>query len=277
VREFAEHCDQQGWTPCFYSVTEAGMESAAALHWSAVQVADDTVLDLSDLAFTGKKWQDIRTALNKAGKAGITAQWYTFPTAPIALQEQIRALSEEWVADKGLPEMGFTLGGLDELDDPAVRCLVAVDKEGRLHGITSWLPSYRDGKPVGWTLDFMRRSSDGFRGLMEFLIATAALGFKDEGPEFLSLSGAPLARVDRGAQPEGLQRVLDVAGRALEPVYGFRSLLAFKAKFQPQYQPLYMTYPDPAALPAIANAIGRAYLPHTTPGQLLRLSRRLVG
>jgi lysylphosphatidylglycerol synthetase-like protein (DUF2156 family) len=275
--EFAEFCDRQGWTPCFYSVTGEGRESAAALGWSAVQVAEDTVLSLPNLAFAGKKFQGIRTSLNKAGKEGITAQWWSFPLAPLAIQEQVRELSEEWVADKGLPEMGFTLGGLEELDDPDVRCLIALDAEGRLHGITSWLPCYRDERPVGWTLDFMRRRSDGFHGAMEFLIASAALGFKEEGAEFLSLSGAPLARVDRGAQPERLQRVLDVAGRALEPVYGFRSLLAFKAKFQPEYQPLYMAYPDPAALPAIANAIGRAYLPHTTPAQMLRLSRRLIG
>lgn len=40
-------------------------------------------------------------------------------------------------------------------------------------------------------------------------------------------------------------------GRTLEPVYGFRSLLAFKAKFQPRYQPLSMVYPEVAALPRI--------------------------
>ena len=173
--------------------------------------------------------------------------------------------------------MGFTLGGLDELDDPHVRCLVAVDAEGRLHGVTSWLPCYRDGEPVGWTLDFMRRGSEGFRGVMEFLIATAAMQFKLEGAEFMSLSGAPLARAERDLHPDGLQRLLDGVGRVLEPVYGFRSLLAFKAKFQPQYKPLYIAYPDPVALPAITNAIGRAYLPRTTVGQLLRLSRRLLG
>ncbi|MHA6765182.1 bifunctional lysylphosphatidylglycerol flippase/synthetase MprF [Streptacidiphilus sp. PAMC 29251] len=277
VAEFSAFCDRQGWSPCFYSITADAKEATDALGWSAVQVAEDTMLSLPELAFTGKKWQDVRTALNKAGKAGITAQWFTFPTAPLYVQEQIRALSEEWVADKGLPEMGFTLGGLDELDDPRVRCLVALDGEGRLHGVTSWLPSYRDGEPIGWTLDFMRRSAEGFRGVMEFLIASAALGFKDEGAEFLSLSGAPLARIERGEQAVPLQRVLDVAGRVLEPVYGFRSLLAFKAKFQPAYHPLYMAYPDPAALGSIGSAIGRAYLPHTSPAQMLRFSRGLSG
>lgn len=276
VEEFTSYCDSQGWSPCFYSVTEETRTATDKLGWSAVQVAEDTVLDLPELKFSGKKWQDVRTALNKAGKVGITAQWFTYPTAPLSVQQHIRELSEEWVADKGLPEMGFTLGGLNELQDPRVRCLVALDEDGRLHGVTSWLPVYQDDEPIGWTLDFMRRAADGFRGVMEFLIASAALGFQEEGARFLSLSGAPLARIDRGTQPAPMQRVLDVAGKALEPVYGFRSLLAFKAKFQPQYFPLYMCYPDPAALPAIGNAIGRAYLPHTNAAQMVRLSRKLM-
>ncbi|SEM09547.1 bifunctional lysylphosphatidylglycerol flippase/synthetase MprF [Streptacidiphilus jiangxiensis] len=276
VDGFSGYCDAQGWSPCFYSVTDEVRQRSDAMGWSAVQVAEDTLLRLPDLAFTGKKWQDVRTALNKAGKAGISGHWYTWPTAPLAVQEQVRALSEEWVADKGLPEMGFTLGGLDELDDPRVRIVVATDEEGTLHGITSWLPCYREGRPVGWTLDFMRRSGEGFRGVMEFLIATAAQQFKEEGAEFLSLSGAPLARIDRGEQAVPLQRVLDIAGKALEPVYGFRSLLNFKAKFQPEYHPLYMAYPDPAQLPAIGTAIGKAYLPHTTPAQMVRLSRQFT-
>jgi lysylphosphatidylglycerol synthetase-like protein (DUF2156 family) len=172
--------------------------------------------------------------------------------------------------------MGFTLGGLDELADDAVRCLVAVDADRTVHGVTSWMPVHRDGAVVGWTLDFMRRrSSGGLRGTVEFLIASAARDLRDEGYAFLSLSGAPLAHLDRGQAPRGLQRLLDVAGQALEPVYGFRSLLAFKAKFQPEYRPLYLVYPDPVALPAIGLAIGRAYLPDLTARQSARLVGRI--
>ena len=84
------------------------------------------------------------------------------------------------------------------------------------------------------------------------------------------MSGAPLARL-APEQADGLQRVLEVAGQALEPVYGFRSLLAFKAKFQPTYAPLFLAYPDPVALPAI----GRAYLPGLTARQSARLVTRM--
>ncbi len=275
VAGFARYCDARGWTPCFYSVTPDIREAAGELGWRSLQVAEDTVVALPGLAFTGKKWQDVRTSLNKAAKQGITAEWWTYRDAPAAIRDQIRSISEEWVSDKGLPEMGFTLGGLEELEDPAVRVLVAVDAQRRVHGLTSWMPVYEDGRPVGWTLDFMRRGSDGFRGVMEFLIASAALGFKEEGARYLSLSGAPLARSDRGEPPTSLQRMLDWMGKVLEPVYGFRSLLAFKAKFQPEYRPMYMAYPDPAALPSITRAIGKAYLPHLTAAQGVRLMRRL--
>ncbi|MDH6114505.1 phosphatidylglycerol lysyltransferase [Kitasatospora sp. MAP12-15] len=275
VAGFAAYCDARGWTPCFYSVTAQTRGRAVALGWRSLQVAEDTVVALPELAFTGKKWQDIRTSLNKAKKEGITAQWWTWGKAPLVIQDQVRSISEEWVSDKGLPEMGFTLGGLEELDDPAVRMLVAVDEDRTVHGLTSWMPVYREGEPVGWTLDFMRRSDGAFRGVMEFLIASAALGFKEEGALFLSLSGAPLARADQGEVGTALQRMLDWMGRTLEPVYGFRSLLAFKSKFQPEYRPMYMVYPDPAALASITRAIGKAYLPHLTPSQGMRLMRKL--
>jgi lysylphosphatidylglycerol synthetase-like protein (DUF2156 family) len=174
--------------------------------------------------------------------------------------------------------MGFTLGGLDELNDPDIRCLIAVGADGTVHGITSWMPVYAGGRPVGWTLDFMRRNTEPgtLRGVMEFLIATAATAFREEGAHFVSLSGAPLARLDRGERPTVLQRLLDKIANTMEPVYGFRSLLHFKAKFQPLYQPLYLAYPDPAALGSIAAAIGRAYLPHLTSRQALHLLTKLL-
>ena len=275
VAEFARFCTERSWTPAFYSVTDDTRKACESLGWSSVQVAEETLLPLPELAFTGKKWQDVRTALNRAAKAGITAEWSQYAEAPLAIVDQVRAISEEWVADKGLPEMGFTLGGLDELADPEVRCLLAVDADRTVHGVTSWLPVHCDGAVVGWTLDFMRRRETGFRGVTEFLIASAVQRFQAEDAQFLSLSGAPLARVDRGEQPAVLQRLLDVIGHALEPVYGFRSLLAFKAKFQPEYRPLHLSYPDPATLPAIGLAIARAYLPDLTARQSARLLYRL--
>ena len=286
IDEFNHHATEKGWTPCFYSVPRSTKDATENLGWGSVQVAQETILDLATLSFAGKKFQDIRTALNKAAKEGIYAQWVSYPEAPLAIADQIHAISEEWVADKKMPEMGFTLGGIEEIDDPEVRCLLAIDAQHTIHAIASWLPVYRDGTIVGWTLDFMRRRSTGFRASVEFLIASAALSCKDDGYEFISLSGAPLARIEtQGAgeaapeseQPRaGVDRLLDQLGAILEPLYGFKSLLTFKSKFQPRYEPLFMVYPDTAALPSIANAVGRAYLPTASVRQSLSLARKII-
>jgi len=272
VDGFVAFCHDHAWTPCLYSTTEATKRVTDRLGWPSLQVAEETVLQLGSLAFSGKKFQDIRSSISRARKAGISAEWIVFPDAPLAIRDQIEAISEEWVSDKALPEMGFTLGGIDELDDKHVRCLIAVDADRTVHGVTSWLPSYRDGRQVGWTLDFMRRRSEGeVKGIMEFLIGTAALEVQSEGGEFLSMSGAPLAQANPDAELTGVQKLLEYIGRTMEPVYGFRSLLKFKAKFQPQYEPMYMCYPESAALPRIGLGISHAYLPQLTLAQTVRM------
>ncbi len=275
IEQFVGFCNAENWTPCLYSTTEAVKRITDGIGWPSLQVAEETVLPLGALVFAGKKFQDIRTSISRAGKNGITAEWLSYPDAPLAIRDQIQAISEEWVADRALPEMGFTLGGLDELDDPVVRCLIAIDGDRTVHGITSWMPCHRDGRPVGWTLDFMRRRSEGFKGVMEFLIGTAALDLQKEGAEFLSLSGAPLAHAEPGDEPSGVQKLLEVIGRTMEPVYGFRSLLRFKAKFQPVYRPMYLCYPESAVLPRIGYGISHAYLPTMTFGQAVRMMGQL--
>ncbi|MCU1669346.1 MAG: rhomboid family intrarane serine protease [Blastococcus sp.] len=276
VRGFTSWCEEQGWTPCWFSVTDEVVHALAGTGAQQLQVAAETWLPLGDLSFSGRRWQDVRTALNRATREGLEYRWISWSQAPLALREKVARLSEEWLADKGLPEMGFTLGGLDELTDPAVRCLLAVDRDGRVSGLTSWLPAHRDGATVGWTLDVMRRARTASPGVMEFLIATAALTFQDEGAEWVSLSGAPLALPPESAGRGMLTRLLELAGRTMEPVYGFRSLLAFKAKFQPRYRPLWLVCPGRGDLPRIARAVSVAYLPEVSAGQALRLVRMLM-
>ena len=180
-----------------------------------------------------------------------------------SMVQQARGISDQWVSDKGMPEMGFTLGGIDEALDPEVRVGLAVGEDGVLQGVTSWLPVYGAGGQVrGWTLDVMRRRPDGFRPVMEFMIASACLAFKEQGALTVSLSGAPLARSDEDDDELGaVEELLNRLGELLEPVYGFRSLHQFKTKFKPRYVPMYLCYPDEAALPRIGLALTQAFLP----------------
>ena len=260
---FIDHVQGRGLLPCLFSVTGEVCEWVRLDGWRTVEVAVEAVIDLPDLQFKGKAWQDVRSALNRASKEGVTFELGALHDMPASRIAQVRTISEQWVGDKGLPEMGFTLGGVDEALDPAVRVGLAVDGHGTVHGVTSWLPIYGPGATIrGWTLDVMRRLPDGFRPVMEFLIASSCVAFREEGALLVSLSGAPLAG-DPSTNPDAsaVDALLGWLGEQLEPLYGFRSLDRFKSKFFPRHDPLYLAYPDEAALPRIGLALTRAYLP----------------
>jgi len=89
VREFADYATANGWTTCFYSVTDAVRAPTAALGWGALQVAEETVLPLAELAFTGRKFQDVRTALNNAHKRASPPNGS--PTPPLRVRSPTRS------------------------------------------------------------------------------------------------------------------------------------------------------------------------------------------
>ena len=216
-----------------------------------MQVAEDNLIDLPQLEFKGRKWQHIQTALNEPPKEGIEFRMVMLTDEPWALVRQVERLSQEWLGAKKLPEMGLTLGGVTEALDPEVKVGLAIDAAGVVQGVTSWLPVYGcQGVVAGWTLDLMRRADGGIRSSMEFLIASSCLYFKGQGAQFVSLSGAPLARTYAGpGNATPVERLLETLGATLEPAYGFHSLHAFKSKFQPRLSPMYMAFRDEADLP----------------------------
>lgn len=291
LQEFSDFAVEQDLIPAFYSVHPPVAEITDSWGWPRMQVAEETVLHLPDLAFRGKAFQDIRTALNHGTKEGIRPVWTYWEDCPDKYRNQIENISAAWVGDKSLPEMGFTLGGIAELDDPDVRILMAINSDDEIQGVTSWMPIWDDGEITGWTLDFMRRKDDGFKPVMEYLIAQAALWAQGEHYEVLSLSGAPLAKAksatnanaeDGGDDPalEGssaafLDAILQILGKALEPVYGFSSLLRFKAKFKPDYQPVFLTVPDITSLPTVGLAIAHAYVPNMTAKDMLHMAQSM--
>jgi lysylphosphatidylglycerol synthetase-like protein (DUF2156 family) len=276
MTDFARHCDDHGWTPAFYSIDAGDWDAHfAAIGWDRLVIAEEAVIDAQGWSPKGRRFQDIRTAVNRARRDGLGVEWTSWNALSRETAAQLADISEEWVAGKELPEMGFTLGGLDELRDRDVALMIARASDGTVQAATSWMPGYRDGRVDGWTLDFMRRRTDGPNGVMEYLIAATAERARDDGLSFVSLSAAPLARSAGSDAGQGtLDRVLRLLASSLEAMYAFGSLLAFKRKFQPELRPLLLAYPDPAALPAIGLALARAYLPGFTVRDAVALLRR---
>ena len=275
VTAFIHTVEQAGLVPCFFSADEA-TRAAVPATWRSIVVADDTIVDLPGLEFTGKRWNSVRTSLNKAGREEMTFRMTHLKAESWGVQQQLRAISEAWVGDKDLPEMRFTLGTLDEAVDPEVRLALALAPNGDVDGFLSWLPVYGPGGVVrGWTLDLMRRREGGFGPVMEFLIGSSAKHFSDEGAQIMSLSGAPLAH-DYPPDAGMIAALSDRLADALEPVYGFGSLHRFKQKFHPRYETMYLLFRDESDLTRIGGALTRAFLPDATLRQFAGAGLELV-
>jgi phosphatidylglycerol lysyltransferase len=269
VSAFAAFCERNGWVPAFTSVHEPVRQILAAEGWTSLPVGVESVLDVTAFDLRGKKRQDLRTASNRADREGLRDEWTTFDALDAAQRAEVETICTRWATDRRLPEMGFTLGGFHELDDPDVRLMLAVAADGHVTAVTSWLPVYERGALAGYTLDVMRRGEDGMPGVMEFLIARTALRARDAGLRMISLSGTPLA-AHAGAGSLVTRGSLLVA-RLLEPVYGFRSLQRFKEKFGARHETLWIVVPTPLHVPRVARALAGAYVPGLRPKHLWAL------
>ena len=275
AREFIAAAENAALTPCFFSASQP-THDAMPSGWRSLIVADDTIVDLPGLEFTGKAWQPVRGSFNRGERDGMTFRMTRLIDEPWGVVQQLRAISEMWVGDKGLPEMRFTLGTLVEAKDPEVRLALAISPQGDVDGFLSWLPVYGPGGVHrGWTLDLMRRREGGFGPVMEYLIGSSAKLFSEEGAQILSLSGAPLTHE---TEPEDgvIAQLMSRLADSLEPVYGFKSLHSFKRKFNPRYEPIYLLYRDEGDLARIAAALTRAFLPDATLRQFASAGVELV-
>ena len=270
VTAFERFCREHGWEHGFYAATADRLPMYERLGYQVVKIGEEALVPLPGLELKGKGWQDVRTAINRAARDGITFCLYEGGTAPAPVRDQLFAITAEWLREKDLPEMGFTLGRTEDVDDPNVYVAVAVDETGRVQGFVDWLPMYA---AHGWVIDLMRRRADAFSGVMEFLIGSSLLAFKERGYQVASLAAAPLADQDRGPGATPLQKALGFVYERFDAFYHFQSLFNFKRKFQPSWEGVYLVYRAHTELPQIALAILRAHMPDLGP----RLIGSLIG
>ena len=113
------------------------------------------------------------------------------------------------------------------------------------------MPVY--GRPVV-SLGFMRRDRDTPNGLNDFLVVEAARLLGERGIEEFSLNFAAFGRWLR--EPANARRAR-CSGRLLrvgDRWFQIERLHRFNAKFGPRWQPRYLLFAHPLALPQVALA-----------------------
>jgi phosphatidylglycerol lysyltransferase len=256
VHDFREHCTRHGWWPCFYAVPGADLAAYAAAGLKALRIGDEGILDPRAVT-TGNG--PIAAAPPARAAAPLSApaaepdalrvwRYDRAAGADPVLDEQIVEVSDEWLADRGIGELHFTLGSLDleELDAVTV---FACGRRDRVEAFCTWRP-YADG--TGTALDLLRRRPDAREGARERLLGWSL--------EALSTSGArevSLGLVPAGPPPAGARNDSGPFGLAerLGTLYRYDDLFDLKDAFAPRWESRHLVYPGDADLPRIAVAV----------------------
>ncbi|PZT95443.1 MAG: GNAT family N-acetyltransferase [Brevundimonas sp.] len=239
---FAEMADSYGGAAVFYSVGEEVLGDLATMGLAVRKVGETAVIDTAAFSLEGRSKQNLRTAVNRAEREGAAFEVLP-PGSATAVADELKAVSDAWLAMHEGTEKAFSLGRFDVayLD---LTPLAVVREGGRIVAFANLLTA-----PDEAAVDLMRHHPDAPNGVMDYLFVRCAQWAKDQGLASFDLGMAPLAGLeDRRIAPVFARvgaLVFDEGGA----LYGFQGLRSYKAKFAPDWRPRFIAAPVSTPLP----------------------------
>jgi phosphatidylglycerol lysyltransferase len=254
IISFCEFCRRNDWRPAFYEVYREHLQSHREANLKTLRIAHEAIVDVQHFTLEGSENKSVRHSVNSAKRRGLVAKLHEPPLSN-ELLAQLRAVSDEWLAEMHGSEKGFSLGWFDEerlSHDPV---MAIHDADGQIVAFANIVSCYNAPEV---TLDLMRRVADSPNGAMELLFASLFEWAKEQGYEGFNIGPSPFALVGEHAEDPATEKAIHFIYEHMDHYYNFKGLHAFKEKFRPCWRPLFMTYEGTAGLPLVAAAIVRA-------------------
>ena len=237
-------CDARAGRLCFYQASERMLPLFVELGLHAIKYGEEALVPLDRFTVAGPRGKSLRHAVRRTEAAGAVFSVEPASAVPASV-EDLRAVSDAWLAAKAGREKRFSLGAFDP-DYLARFPLALVRVEGRIVAFANiWVSG--DGEEA--SVDLMRHHPDAPYGTMEMMMVRLIEWARSQGYERFNLGMAPLSGMPSGR----LAPVWAQLGHALfangERLYGFAGLRAFKAKFGPDWVSRYIATPPGAAMP----------------------------
>jgi phosphatidylglycerol lysyltransferase len=272
VQSFLAYCHRQDWPVAWYQASERMRELCQAQGLHAFKIGEEAIVDTALFTLQGKRGAPVRHSVARAEREGLSAQYWQGEAIPQALFADMQRISAEWLATRNVKtQMGFSMGRFPADWSKELLTVVALGANGRVEAFLTWTPLYAGD---GWALDIMRRGKQATPGVMELLISHSIEWAKARGYTKMSLGLAPLAGLGgetlsatcNPAECEQRTRSTSLLERSAAFLHRrgivldtYRSLYAFKAKFQPTWESRYLIASEGQALPRILLALARLH------------------
>ncbi|MDT5228906.1 MAG: hypothetical protein QOH94_2699 [Mycobacterium sp.] len=234
IADFAAHCHAHGWRMVVLGCSERRLHlwsdrKVIGTSLRAIPIGRDVVIDVADFALSGRKFRNLRQAVQRTYNGGITTEIVgeqDLNDRQVAeLAEVLQASPKGAGADRGFC---MSLDGVLEGRYPAIKLIVARDKSGCAQGFHRYATA-GGGSEV--TLDVPWRRRGAPNGINERLSVDMINAAKVSGAQRLSLSFAAFPELFDEQDRGWLHHVLYWLVHRLDPLIALESLYRYLRKF----------------------------------------------
>ena len=243
---FRELCDRHGAWSVFYEVPAASMPIYVDMGLALLKLGEEARVALDTFGLEGSARADLRQSHRRALRDGASFEMVPAPPGP-ALLEELRAVSDAWLAEKVAGEKGFSVGYFDP-HYLANFPVAVVRAGGRIVAFANLWPTATRNEI---SVDLMRFVEGAPKGVMDYLFIELMLWGRAEGYRWFNLGMAPLAGLEQRPLAPTWHRLANLLYRYGENFYNFEGLRRYKEKFDPVWEPHYLAAPGGIALPRV--------------------------
>lgn len=252
---FDEYCQHHGIRSAYYRIPESDRKVYETLGKKLIPVGEVAVINLENWSTTGGGKAGLRNEVNKLTKLGYTFN-VTLPPQKDSFLQQLKAVSDDWLKELDRSELVFSQGLFNEKELKNQTILTIENPEEKVIGFVNLIPDYA---PHEANFDLMRKIEDAPNGTMDFLFVKMLEYLKSIGFKACNMGMVPMSGIE---DPGNLQeRVLKLAYEHIRQFEHFRSLYAYKEKFDPDWQMMYLAYDTPLDLVYLPGALDNVFEP----------------
>jgi phosphatidylglycerol lysyltransferase len=243
---FLELVDRHDGWPVFYQARPENLPLYIDLGLTLTKLGEEARVPLATFTLEGRRHGGHRKTLRRVEREG--AQFEIVPADAVpGVLEDLRAVSDAWLAARNTREKGFSLGAFR--DDYIRRTPVAVARvDGRIVAFANVLAGSEQEE---LTIDLMRYAPAAPSNVMEFLFLRLMVWGREHEYQWFNLGMAPLSGLEWRPLAPLWNRVSATVFRFGEHFYNFQGLREYKQKFDPVWEPRYLASPGGMAFPRI--------------------------
>ncbi|MCA9319498.1 MAG: bifunctional lysylphosphatidylglycerol flippase/synthetase MprF, partial [Planctomycetes bacterium] len=260
IWRFRELSESHGGKPVFYQIGTKDLTAYIDLGLVMAKLGEEARVPLAEFELAQHK--GLKRTCRQLEERGFLFR-VLMPEGVASRIEDLRAVSNAWLAHVEGEEKGFSLGFF-EAHYLGRGSVAGLEREST---ILAFANIWEGAGRIEASVDLMRFMPAVAPGLMDCLLTRLILHFKEAGYAWFSLGMAPLSGMHDGPIAPLWSRLGALAFRHGERLYHFQGLRKYKEKFGPHWSPCYLASPGGMALPGVIVDLVRLISRHRQVGQ----------